>query len=185
MDADRLLQDFDLVEDFNRMGRHMRFEVKIAAGILPLVLAACGESEEQVATVPPAAGDELVEYSRNITDAANRRQDAGLYEYFCQNTFNAPCPADIETQLAPHRVAGGISRVHLADAFVRLKAATELGDPGAIIPDEAYVAAAYQVILGRDADPTGATDHLNYIRSSGQRQGSVQAMLQSEEFRSR
>jgi hypothetical protein len=161
----------------------MRFGFRLVSSVAILLLAACGKSDEPVPTVPPATGAELAEYSSKITEAADRRRDAALYEYFCKNALGAPCPPDIEDQLAPHRVAGGTSGVHLADAFVRLKAAADLGDPGAIISDEAYVTASYWVILGREPDPGGAADHLNYIRSSGQRHGSIQAMFQSEEFR--
>ncbi len=167
----------------NTPARGMRLRTMMFSGLAGLLLASCGPNNEPVPTVPPASGSELTEYSRRITEGADRRRDASLYEYFCQNALGAVCPPDIQEQLSPHLVTGGISRVHLADAFVRLRAAKDLGDPGAIIPDEAYVAAAYQVILGREADATGAADHLNYIRSSGQRQGSIQAMLQSEEFR--
>lgn len=155
------------------------------ACIVSLMLVACDGPSGPVATVSPARGEELAEYSRSITDRADRRKDASLYEYFCGNVFGGACPPDLETQLEAFAVEGDRSRLGLADTFVRLHAARDRKGETRPLTDEAYLAAAYQVALGRAPDPQGAADNLAFIRKTGERELMLRSLLQSSEFRSR
>jgi len=148
-------------------------------------LLACGQPSGPIPTVPPAGPEERVEYSRSITDRADRRRDASLYEYFCLNALDAPCPEDIDAQLAGVTVQGDRSRLGVADGFVRLLAARRSGDADGPITDQAYLDAAYQVALGRAPDPAGAADNLAFIQNAGERELMLRSLLQSNEFRSR
>lgn len=155
--------------------------IVLVAGLL--AASAC-QDNSPVATVAPATGAELAAYSEKITDRADRRKDASLYEYFCKNALSSPCPADISNRLEPY-LGDDKSRVDLADAFARLKAASVASDPTAPLSDEAYVKAAYQVALGRDPDPSGCAANLKYVEDTGDRGGMMRSLLQSAEFKTK
>jgi hypothetical protein len=161
----------------------MKAAIQLALVPFALSLAACDSGPTP--TVPPATAAERAEYSRDITDKADRKRDASLYEYFCMTTLDAPCPADIEQRLSVVAERGEGSRVNLADAFVHLRIAEQDGGDIGAISDEQYVDAAYQVILGRAPDEGGRASHLSFIKETGERLQFVRAALQSTEFKTR
>ncbi|MBI1340421.1 DUF4214 domain-containing protein [bacterium] len=152
-----------------------------------LLLCSCGPPPPAFGTVAPASGDELAAYSEAITERVNRATDASLYEYFCATALAAPCPADLEARLAPFRTRGAGSRLDLADAFTRLRAAIEKDDPNGIsqLSDEEYLGAAYRVALGREIDDEGGRANLEFLRRTGERKTVLRSLLQSNEFRSK
>ena len=147
------------------------------------LLAGCSQKAPEPGTIPPATQAERDEFGGNPGDKVNPRQDASVKELFCMNALGAACPADIDERLAVYSVGQGFSRIDLTDSFVRLKASQDLGDPNALITDEAYVEACYNVILGRHSDPGGFTDAVKFVKDTGERKTLVQSILRSPEFR--
>ncbi|MEZ5939315.1 MAG: DUF4214 domain-containing protein [Hyphomonadaceae bacterium] len=149
---------------------------------MSVALGACGD-KGPVETVAPATGEQLSTFADDITDRTDRRSDAALYEFFCMNALGSACPEDIEARLAPFM--SGRTRVDLADAFARLKSSLGKADPNGIVSDEDYVTAAYQVVLGRDPDPSGWKDNMEFVKDTGDRGAFIRSLLQSQEFRSK
>lgn len=148
-----------------------------------LLLGACSKAPEP-GTVPPAGAEERAAYGADPGDQVEPQKDAAVKELFCLRVLEEPCPADIEERLARYERGSGRTRIQLADAFVQMKAGQELGDPDAPIPDQVYVEAGYNVILGRSSDPGGFNNYLDYVKRPNGRSGMIEAMLRSQEFRS-
>ena len=152
-------------------------------GALALVAACSQEAPPAPGSVPPAGAEDKAAFGENVTKKFLPATDAAVKELFCQNALGSPCPADIDEKLAPYFTGTENTRLDVADAFARMKAAENLGDPGALITDEAYVDACYEVVLGRAPDPSGLADALSFVKRTGERKILLRAMLQSAEFK--
>lgn len=158
----------------------------LAAALAALVVSACSDAPPEPGSVAPAQADDRAEFGASPGDRLDARADASVKELFCLNALGEACPADIDEQLAQHAFAGLDTRIDLADAFVRINALDTLGGADAEITNEAYVAACYRVILGREPDEGGYSAQLNFINTSGvgARKTLIESMLRSDEFRS-
>jgi Domain of unknown function (DUF4214) len=158
---------------------------KMFAYVLPaaLVFAACGDSAKQLAAAQPATGATLETYSRNITRAFQLGNDASLVQLFCRNATKERCPSDIGAKLKDYGFADNLDGVDLAYAFVGIAADAKDGTPDKSSSDEDFLASAYQVVLNREPDQSGALDNLKYIKESGERKNMLRSMLESKEFR--
>lgn len=163
----------------------MKLRIALTACAALALFAACGEKAPEPGTVPPATGAELVDYSENITDISSRAKDASLYEYFCLQALDGPCPADIDTRLNSYRSGQGESRVDVADAFIRMYAELHKDPSTDYITDEEYLTATYRVVLGREPDESVWTDHLPFLQQTGERKLLLKNILSSAEFQSR
>lgn len=157
---------------------------RISALCAGLLAAACSPPPAPYGVTPPADAAARAAYAETITDAYKPAENVDLAEYFCVNALASPCPSDLDARLAPFRTRGVNSRLDLADAFTRMKAAADGGDPAAVISDEAYVAAAYLVVLGRPIDAEGGRDNLEFVARTGERKQMLRSLLQSAEFKS-
>lgn len=157
--------------------------------VLPcaLLLAACGDSAEQLAekleAAAPATGATRETYSRNITRAVQIGKDASLVQLFCANAMAARCPADIAGKLKANGFVDNLDGVDLANAFAVMTADAIDGAADMTSSDEDFLAAAYQVVLNRAPDQEGALTNLKYIKDTGERKSMLRSMLESEEFR--
>lgn len=158
---------------------------RIVAACTLLLAAACGQEAPEPGTVPPATGETLIDYSENITDISTRAKDAALWEYFCANALDGPCPADIDARIDTYRSGQGDSRVDVADAFVRMYAELHKDPATDYITDEEYLTAAYKVTFNRAPDESAWTDHLPFLQETGERKVLLKNMLSSPEFQSR
>jgi len=149
-----------------------------------LAVVACSEKAPEPGVVPPATGAELVDYSKNITDISTRAKDASLYEYFCRNALDGPCPADIDAKLNSYRSGQGESRVDAADAFVRMYAELHKDPSTDYVTDEEYLKAAYKVAFNREPDESAWTSHLPFLQQTGERKLLLKNILMSQEFQS-
>ena len=162
----------------------MKFPVALIA-CAALAVAACGEKAPEPGTVPPATGADLIAYSENITDISSRAKDASLYEFFCIQTLETPCPADIDDRLGAYRSGQGESRVDVADAFVRMYAELHKDPETDYITDEEYLKAAYKVAFNREPDEAAWSDHLPFLQQTGERKLLLKNILMSAEFQAR
>ncbi len=161
----------------------MKLQRAILAGAI-LVLSACdGDPTEQLAKAKASAGEELAEYSSNITDIVSLGGNADLVQRFCKNAFAAACPADVATRLSEFGFFSGGSGVDLANAFVVWVADEKDGNPDLASPDEDYLWAAYKVALGREPDEGGAVSNLAFIKDGGDRKTMLRSLLESQEFK--
>ncbi len=149
-----------------------------------LALAACSPDPIEYGSVAPATAEQKAEFGRDATDRIDYATDLPVVEYFCVNTIGSACPADIEERLASYYTTSQRTRVDVADAFARYRATIDLGDPEALISDEDYVEAAYQVTFGRELDPSGRASNLGFVLETGQRKAMLRTLLESQEFAS-
>jgi hypothetical protein len=159
----------------------------VVAGVAALaVLGACDKPATDVTQAQPLAGEKLQAYSRDITDKVKIGNDAGFVQYFCQNVFSGPCPADIGEKLKPYGFSGDTtSGVDLGYAFSMMAADQIDGTPDYVCDDPTFIRGAYRAIFGREPDDAGGRGNLAFIVDTGQRRTLARAMLQSPEFRTR
>lgn len=156
----------------------------LAAGLAlaGAALAGCGDAKKAVAEAEAASGEALQDYSRKISNTVDLAANPDLVQRFCKNAFSAACPADITDTLKEYGYVKGTG-IDLAQAFVVMLADQRDNEPDMSSSDEDYLAAAYQVALGRAPDEGGGADNLQFIQDTGQRKTMLRSLLESEEFR--
>ena len=160
-----------------------RSSLTVLVGTMILLSGCGGDPEEAVAKAEAAQGEALTEYARNIAETVDIAANPDLVQRFCLNGLGAACPEGITSRLGEFGYAGGGTGVDLAHAFVVMVADQKDGNPDQLVTDEAYLASAYRVALGRDPDTSGAADNLRFIQDTGNRKAMLRSLLQSEEFK--
>jgi hypothetical protein len=149
-----------------------------------LVLGACEDAGEAIATAQPATGAKLQEHSQNISRSVQLASDADLVQRFCRNALGQSCPADIADRLKSFGFADNQTGVDLAYAFTLMSADAQDGTADLASSDEVFLSAAYRVALGREPDQGGALTNLEFIRKKGERKTMLRSLLESAEFKS-
>lgn len=155
----------------------------VAAGIMAVGLAACGDAKKAIAEADEAAGDKLQTYSQSISETVDLAASPDLVQRFCKNGTGTACPADITEKLNDNGYVSGGTGVDLAQAFVVMLADQKDGETDQSSSDEDYLFFAYRVALGRDPDEGGAKDNLTFIQDTGNRKQMLRSLLESDEFK--
>jgi hypothetical protein len=148
-----------------------------------LLIAACSELTANLDDATAAAGEELDTYSRGITRPAQLGRDASLVQRFCVNMTKAVCAPDTAEKLKAYGFADNQTRVDLAYAFTMIAADAKDGTADQASSVEDFLSGAYLVILGREPDQDGASNHRKHINDAGDRKTVLRTMLQSAEFK--
>ena len=125
--------------------------VFVAAAAL-LTLSACGQKVDTKAEA--VSGEELARYSDHVKDKVDLGKDSGLVQLFCLHSTGAKCADGIEAKLKEYGFEGSGTTLDLANAMVKIYADAHDKTPDQYSSDEDFLAAAYQVVLGRAPDPT-------------------------------
>lgn len=158
-----------------------------------VVLSACdkppGPSVADVSTpaatptATPTAAVEvmgpLLPYSKDSAKAVTLAGDPVLFKFFCKALGSETCDAATMKRLKDHGYVDGQPAFELAIAAVSTKA--QGADTTVKVADQAFVSAAYQMLLGRPVDPSGL-DYWTKIVASGERAKFVKDLLFSPEF---
>jgi hypothetical protein len=154
----------------------------LVAGAALLALSACGQKVDTKAEA--VAGDDLAKYSDHVKDKVELSKDSGLVQLFCLHSTGAKSSDGIESQLKEYGFDGRGATLDLASAMVKIYADAHDKSPDQYSSDEDYLAACYQVVLGRAPDQGGAKANLELVRQGNDmRRHVLRSLIESEEFR--
>jgi hypothetical protein len=147
-----------------------------------LALSACSQKVDTKAEA--VAGEDLAKYSDHVKDKVELGKDSGLVQLFCLHSTGAKCAEGIEAQLKDYGFDGTGTTLDLANAMVKLYADVHDKTPDQYSSDEDFLAAAYQVVLGRAPDQGGAKANFDLIQQGNDnRRPVVRSLIESEEFK--
>lgn len=160
--------------------KHLVFVTAVAAAVL--ALSACSQKVDTEAEA--VAGEDLAKYSAHVKDKVELGRDSGLVQLFCLHSTGAKCADGIEAQLKDYGFDGAGTTLDLASAMVKIYADAHDKTPDQYSSDEDFLAASYQVVLGRAPDEGGAKANFELIRlGNDNRRPVLRSLIESEEFR--
>jgi hypothetical protein len=155
--------------------------VFVAAAAL-LTLSACGQKVDTKAEA--VSGEELARYSDHVKDKVELGKDSSLVQLFCLHSTGAKCADGIEAKLKEYGFDGTGTTLNLADAMVKIYADAHDKTPDQYSSDADFLAAAYQVVLGRAPDQGGAKANFELIQQGpDNRRPVLRSLIESEEFK--
>ena len=102
------------------------------------------------------------------------------------NLYGAACPPDTQARLQPFGFIDGATGVDLAYAFIKTAADAKDGSADMQSSDQDFIAAAYRVCFGREADPGGLEHYSTFLAQKPgeeQRKEMLLVLLKSPEFK--
>lgn len=154
----------------------------LGAAVSLLALSACNQKVDTKADA--VTGEALTNYSDHVKDKVELGKDSGLVQLFCMHSTGAKCAEGIEGKLKEYGFDGTGTTLDLANAMVKIYADDHDKTPDQYSTDEDFLAAAYQVVLGRAPDKGGAMANLDLIKQGNDnRRPVVRSMIESEEFK--